>query len=52
MTLWLGGLVLVLVSLSAAERATDLAQVLPRFWDALGISGLTGSVRWQGPLAF
>jgi copper transport protein len=31
MTVWLGGLVLVLVSLSAAERATDMAAVLPRF---------------------
>jgi len=31
MTVWLGGLVLVLVTLSAAERAVDLAVVLPRF---------------------
>lgn len=31
MTVWLGGLVLVLVSLRPAERAADLAFVLPRF---------------------
>jgi len=31
MTLWLGGLVLILVCLRPAERAADLALVLPRF---------------------
>lgn len=31
MTVWLGGLVLILVSLRPAERADDLAVVLPRF---------------------
>jgi copper transport protein len=31
MTVWLGGLVLILVSLRRAERAADLAAVLPRF---------------------
>lgn len=31
MTVWLGGLALILVALRPAERAADLAVVLPRF---------------------